>query len=183
MKKASKLFVLSLTAFSTTALAGCDIFKPKSNIPYSFSIGLESGASIVEKGSKQKLVVYDNGENTADRSFTYKSTNDSVASVNAKGEITLKAEGRVNFLVTETKSNLKRALKKEIVVVNPADNSNGGYNLSGGTTAPELAKRAEILGKLEKYAMDTHLTGITLFDNGGYVRYSNRVIIPTDGSA
>ena len=40
-------------------------------------------------------------------------------------------------------------------------------------------ERAEILGKLEEYAMVNGLTGIVLYDNGGYVKYSDRLVIPT----
>lgn len=40
--------------------------------------------------------------------------------------------------------------------------------------------REEILGKLESYAMKKNLTGITLYDDGGYVKYSDRVKFPTN---
>jgi len=48
-----------------------------------------------------------------------------------------------------------------------------GINYSGDAEA-----RGEILGKLEEYAMKSNLTGITLFEQGSYVRYSSRVKIP-----
>lgn len=35
-------------------------------------------------------------------------------------------------------------------------------------------EKANILGALEKYAVDNYLTGITLFSNGGYVVYNDR---------
>lgn len=37
------------------------------------------------------------------------------------------------------------------------------------------AERTEILGALEKYAVDTHLTGLTFMGNGGYVMYQTNV--------
>lgn len=40
--------------------------------------------------------------------------------------------------------------------------------------------REEILGLLETYAMKNNLTGITLYDDGGYVKYSDRVVFPTN---
>ena len=162
-------------------MSGCDWFKKKeqSDIPYSFSVALESGASVVEIGKPQKLVVYNNGEDTADRSFTYESTAPAVASIDSKGVITTKAKGEVNFLVTEKKSKKQKSLKKSISVVPASAKSSGGFNYAGGTEEEDLERRAEILGKLEKYAMDTHLAGITLFDNGGYVKYQPRVNIPT----
>ena len=39
--------------------------------------------------------------------------------------------------------------------------------------------RKQILAKLEDYAISNSLTGITLYDNGGYVKYNDRVKIPT----
>ena len=36
--------------------------------------------------------------------------------------------------------------------------------------------RTEILGKLEGYAVDTGLTGLPLYENGGYVMYNPRVV-------
>ena len=38
----------------------------------------------------------------------------------------------------------------------------------------------KILGKLESYAIEKNLTGITLYDDGGYVKYSDRVKFPTN---
>lgn len=45
--------------------------------------------------------------------------------------------------------------------------------------ASSYAEREEILGKLEKYAMENNLTGLVLYDDGGYVKYADRVVIPT----
>ena len=184
MKNSKKLLILSLTAIGSVTMSGCDLFGKKdetSTIPYSFSVALESGASVIELGKKQKIVVYNNGEDTAGRSFTYESTDSSVATVDSKGVITPKAPGDVNFLVTEKKSKKQKSLKKSVRVEKQSAKSSGGFNFSGGTSDDELETRAEILGKLEKYAMDTHLAGITLFDNGGYVKYQPRVNIPTTG--
>ena len=190
MKKIRKLLVCSIAALSVSSMAACTPFwkKPKNGGDeqeasyFSFSIGLKSGASIIALGStNESIAIYDNGIDTAGRSYTYSSTNPSVATIDANGKITPVSEGRVNFRVTESKSEITKALKKEIVISKSASASKGGYNYSGGTSTEELNKRAEILGKLEKYAMDTHLTGITLFENGGLVKYSSRVEIPTKG--
>ena len=69
--------------------------------------------------------------------------------------------------------------------------SQGGSSGSGGGTAEKangafnyLAKsydeRAEILGALESYAIENHLTGIPMFDDGGEGIYSQRLIFPTE---
>ena len=41
-------------------------------------------------------------------------------------------------------------------------------------------ERAEILGLLETYAMGNNLTGIVIYDDGGYVKYNDRVVFPTN---
>lgn len=42
------------------------------------------------------------------------------------------------------------------------------------------SERTEILGTLEKYAVDNMITGMPLFENGGYVCYNNRVVKGTN---
>ena len=194
MKKSKHLLVLTLAALTASSLSGC--FGPKnkdgggdgdgggeSEVSYfNFSVGLKSGGNAIALGTNSdSLVIYDNGIDTNDRSYSYSSTNNNVARIDASGKITPVSEGSVNFRVTEAKSGITKALKKNITITPSVAKSEGGYNFSGGTTTPELEERTEILGKLEKYAMDTHLTGITLFENGGLVKYDSRVQIPTKG--
>ena len=194
--KTKRLLVLSLAALTAVSMGGCKRNEGggsgggggSSETGYfSFSVGLQSGANVVDvesgKTKSDFIKVFDNGIDTAGRSYSFESSDESIASVDSEGNVTFKDPGetpkRVNFYVTESKSGFERELKKEILVTRAGGKSNGGYNYSGGTSTAELNKRAEILGKLEKYAMDSHLTGITLFDNGGYVKYANRVEIPT----
>ncbi len=40
--------------------------------------------------------------------------------------------------------------------------------------------KAQILGKLEQYAVNNGITGITLFENGGYVMYNDRITLGTE---
>ncbi len=51
----------------------------------------------------------------------------------------------------------------------------GSLNLTG----LDAAKKTELLGKMEKYAQENHLTGIPLYGSGGYTLLSERVAIPT----
>lgn len=46
-------------------------------------------------------------------------------------------------------------------------------------TNASYEERTEILGLLEQYAVKNNLTGLVLYDNGGYVKYSDRVVFPT----
>lgn len=41
-------------------------------------------------------------------------------------------------------------------------------------------ERTEILGVLEKYAVDNNLTGITLYENGGYVMHADNIVKGTE---
>ncbi len=54
------------------------------------------------------------------------------------------------------------------IVVTPA---NGAYSF----VASSYEERTKILGVLEKYAVDNYLTGITLYEDGGYVMYDPAV--------
>lgn len=180
----SKSLIVGLAAACVLPLAGCKKKNGNNENKYyfAFSVGMKSGTSAIQIGNNNESIeVYNNGVDTSGRSYTYTSLDEDVASIDANGKITPIKPGKVNFVVTETKSGMMKQLKKEIVIYSPSEKSNGGYNFSGGTTMKELGERAEILGALEKYAMDTHLTGITLFDNGGYVKYANRVELPTNG--
>lgn len=44
----------------------------------------------------------------------------------------------------------------------------------------DAAERTDILGALEKYAVDNMITGLPLFENGGYVMYNPRVVKGTE---
>ena len=190
MKKSKKWLIAAISAMSISALAGCKFGGDDPENPdnpdtpavtdsFDFSVALSTGASVVEVGKTASLIIYNNGLDVEGRNYTYTSTDDYVATVDGSGLVTFRHPGRVNFHVKETKKNSTKALSKEVVVVEAASRAKGGFNYSGGTSADKLEERAEILGKLEKYAMDTHLTGITLFDNGGYVKYASRVKLPT----
>ncbi len=46
-------------------------------------------------------------------------------------------------------------------------------------TNASYEERTEILGLLEEYAVKNNLTGLVLYDNGGYNKYSSRIVFPT----
>ena len=77
----------------------------------------------------------------------------------------------VDIRVFEIESELQRLLHLKVVEKFPE--AKGGYNYSGDAT-----EKVKILGKLEEFAMSNFLTGISLFENGGYVAYSKRVDLP-----
>lgn len=62
----------------------------------------------------------------------------------------------------------------------PADWSNikgveGGKTGVSNLVGESVAKKTEILGALEKYAVDNYITGMPLFENGGYAMYNPRI--------
>lgn len=83
-----------------------------------------------------------------------------------KGVVTVKCRNGADDLKDKT---------VEIECLGQPENAVGPYNY----VASSYEEKLQILGKLEKYAVDKHLTGITLFQNGGYVAYSSRVKLPT----
>lgn len=66
--------------------------------------------------------------------------------------------------------NAKKAMAEEIPL------ANGVFSF----TSLSAEEKTEILGLLEEYAINTGITGTTLYENGGYVMYSTRVTLGTE---
>jgi len=179
MKKTKIIFASLLTAFTAIPLTACKDKKDPGTHEtdsFSFSIAIRSGRNQIEMGTTDSLMLIGDGVEDASRHYSYESSNEAVATIDENGVITPVAPGSVSFQVTETSSNATAELSTFVDVVPSASKATGGFNYSA---ANDIATRTKILGKLEKYVMDAHLTGITLFDNGGYVKYNPRVQLPT----
>lgn len=184
MKNKKNLLVLSVVALTgISTLAGCKNKKGNDDdVFFGYSLGIQSGLKTLEIGGEQQyLKIYDNGIDTAGREYTFSSTDDEVATVervDAKtAKIVLHKAGSVNFKAMESKSGEPASLGGDIEVIeNVSKKASGGFNFAT-TIDPEhpYQQKEEILGALEKYAIDSHLTGITLFDNASEVKYSPRV--------
>ena len=77
----------------------------------------------------------------------------------------------------ETTSSVLKAFndaKKAIADCIPL--ANGVYSF----TSLSAAEKTEILGVLEAFAVRNGITGITMFENGGYVMYADRVTLGTE---
>ena len=172
---------LLFTVLAGTTLAGCGEENNTTQGTFSFTLSLESGKSTIEIGETDYIVVRTNGVDDAGKSYTYTSNKTNIATCGTpdglKCPITALAEGSVIFSVKETTTNKKVNLP--VTVTSSYPTANGGKNYASASGKEAIAKRTEILGKLEKYAVESHLTGITLFENGGYVKYSSRLDIPT----
>ena len=176
MKSKLAVAVLCTGLFSFGALVGCDKGPKTSYAAFDFTISLSNGSRTLNKGEEAHIVVDPTGgDPTVQREYTYSSDNNEVISIN-NGTITALKAGEVMVTVVEKTSNITRNLSLDITDADPAK---GGFNFASQAGEAANAKRTEILGKLEKYAMDNHLTGITLFENGGFVKYAERVTLPT----
>ena len=174
-----KVFILaSIASTAAFALTSCDLFKKKDKdktAEFDFSVALVSGKTTLEIGDTDSIQISSNlTDDSVQRVYTYSTSNSSRLTVDESGYVVAVGEGSAKINVVETNSNIKKTL--EVNVVDPVPAASGGYNYSPGAATAE--KRQEILGKLEKYAVESHLTGITLFENGGYVKYNSRLEIP-----
>lgn len=184
MKNKKALAVALVSLISGTTLVGCGKDKDKSNAYFAFSVGLPTGTKTLVVGKPQTLTVFDNGVNNKDKTYKFESNNPDVASIDENtGVITPRKPGKVGFSAYEVSKPTQIAtLGADIDVVNDVPTATGGFNFSStidplNPTDRTLTydEKAKILGQLEKHAMDSHLTGITLFDNGGLMKYSPRV--------
>ena len=170
MKKSRLLFPI-LVATMTIGLGACGKKDPGGDTgEFSFSISLKSGNKNLTVGVPDEISVITTNPGSVERTFTFKSSNTNYAEITDTGIINPKAIGTVTFTVEEATSKLRERLKLE--VKSASNKASGGFNFANATN---LTERTKILGKLEKYAMESHLTGITLFENGGYVLYSDRI--------
>ena len=153
-----------------------------SQVEFKFTASLSNGRNFLNKDEEATVVIEETGgEEDVVREYSYSSTDPDYISVSADGVVTAlkktEADKTIRITVTEKKSNKKSFINGLTVI--DASPATGGYNFASLAGAEAVEKRTEILGQLEKYAMDNHLTGITLFENGGYVKYNQRVNLPT----
>ena len=175
----------SSSAGTTSAPASSSSNKPASSsqaqsssqtAQFSFNVALASGSKSINKGNKDAIEIVESNNNGTTRNYSFTSSDTSVATVDSTGIVTAVAKGSVRFTVRESTSRLQRFLD---VTITDAVLASGGYNYASLAGEEAINTRTEILGQLEKYAIDNHLTGITLFENGGFVKYHERVTLPT----
>lgn len=193
MKKFKYVFLSSITMAAALVITACNTGNKGGggqSGEFNFNLVFDSGRSgKLYKGEEETLLILESNPGKKAREYTF-----SLVGQNASSYVTVSFNEdqksftvipeevtpvtetgtavKVGIRVTETSSNTKRTEFFTIGQRYPAANT--GYNFSSDT-----AKKEEILGKLEEYAMKNYLTGITLFENGGYVRYSKRVHLGT----
>lgn len=165
------------TSAPTSAPSGATSDPTSGSLPeqYSITAYLASGKLTLQVGDEDEIVVVPSGTPEKTPVYKYAVVPQGYISVTAKGHIDAdKAGGPVRIRVFDSANNVEHIIEG-INVIDKADPADGGFNYAAKT----IEEKTEILGQLEKYAMDSHLTGITLFENGGYVKYSDRVELPT----
>ena len=174
MKK--RTFILASSALAGVfALSSCKPFWKKDTggdeVEFDFSVALTSGKTTLEVGDSDSIKISTNLQNdTEQRVYTYKSSNSDRLTVDESGYVVAGPQaGSARITVSEAKSEITKTL--DLSIVDTATLASGGFNYSSSAGEDAITKRTEILGKLEKYAVESHLTGITLFENGGYVKY------------
>ena len=179
MKHNVYLFTTALAAFTLT-ISSCTpnggSSKPKGRFGY--YISLNSGKTNLTKGLADKIKITETNPDSTVRDYTftvvsgspnYVEVDEKEGTINPK-EITIDP---VVIRAYESKSRITRTLTLDIL--DDYEKANGGYNFSTRTQ-----DKTKIMGELEKFAMNNFLTGITLFENGGYVKYSSRVTVKPD---
>ena len=182
MKKNNILTILSFTALTLCGLSACGDDDDGVG-EFAFTVSLESGKSSLELGDEDRIVVMTNGVDAENRNYEYTLSGSSTAISLGTPDglycpISADSIGTATIVVKETVSEKQIPLK--ITVTDNYGNANGGFNYASLSGEEAISTHTKILGKLEKYAVESHLTGITLFENGGYVKYSSRLEIPTE---
>ena len=144
---------------------------------FQVDVSLQSGLREMEVGKTDKILTTESGTLPDRITYSYYVSDDSVASVSTTGVVTALKAGSFDIAVLENSTGVIGRLNN-VTVIPVQTNASGGYNFAAAAGEEAVARRTEILGNLEKYAMDSHLTGITLFENGGYVKYNPRLEIP-----
>ena len=185
MKKINYVFLATSALAMTLGIASCTKEVPAPKGEFSFTAELESGRInkvylnvYQETGERDRIIIHEaNKKGETNYTFTVRGEGSEYVEVDRNGRITplQLTTSAVSVIVRETNTNITANVK--LNVINKMPNANSGANYS-----TDKEDRTEILGQLEGFAMKNFLTGITLFENGGYIRYSDRARsgLPTD---
>lgn len=183
MKKGFKylLFLGSALVLTTTACgsdnSGGD--TPVAPVTFSFTLKLEDRGSSINKlfvGDEDTLVpvptILDEG-----RVYEFSSNNTAIVINKDTGKFKVMSVPTgstkvVTLTAKEKKSGKSARLRFSIEEASPSANGGRDYSTS-------VKEKTDIIGKLEEYAMKNFLTGMPIFENGGWVRYADRVKLGT----
>ena len=181
MKKSLLFSNLAIALIVGSLIVSCNSPKPyvhenssqnESNVPFDFSISFSNGNNSLNVNEIGYIYIDQdvNATVSKQRQYVFESSDPKIA-LAIDSEITGKKAGSVKITVTETNSNIKKELDLNVTDYPLA---NGNFDFSNKSSETKTA----IIGALEKYGMDNHLTGLPLTDNSGYVKFSERVKLP-----
>ena len=158
----------------TTPIPGAYVpnFKVELSVS-SPSISIGEEIVVVATSTDENIQGIFNYEISSGSEFIDLNTDTGVVTGRANGTATIRA---TCLNMDPNLSVEKRSKTISVTVDGTAKVATGAFNYSDLSYKEKL----DILGKLEKYAVDNHLTGITLAENGGYVMYSDRLVRPVN---
>lgn len=191
MKKTKLVVSLLSASLLFAGLTACRGSKgPTEIVQFSFSVALDTGYTSLKVDDTAQLVITENvfresieksatkksapgvreageADDPVARSYIYQTSDEDVLTVDANGLVTAVSSGEAFITVIESTEEVTRRLRIDVYAEDPFEGI--------ASYSDSVEQKAEILGKLEKYAMDEGLTGISLYENGGYVMYNPRV--------
>ena len=197
MKNIGKASLLTFTSVLFLGVTGCinNGGGSKPTAKFDYQLSLESGSKgvlyVSSDGEYNDRIVISESNKEKGKEYSYLVTTYAPGVVfndyleyNLSGtyiELTPKkvTEENLYLTISVAEASAPRKTKSLSFTINSDYKvASAGYNFAAANTEEAKAERTKILGKLEEYAMDNYLAGITLFENGGYTRYSSRVTIP-----
>ena len=138
------------------------------------NVKLYAGDDLVVKGKTLALTAVVEVEGNASKAVKFSSSDASKLSVDDNGVVTGVAVGKAKVTATSVDDpTVSDSL--DIEVVDPV-NADGAFSYAYASGE----EKTEILGKLEKFAVESKLTGLTLYGDGGYVLYNPSVVKGTN---
>ena len=184
MKSNKKLLLLVTSLFSLSVLTGC--FNQNRNKsseddddsaqvePKVLGLKLYAGDDLIVKGKTLALAAVVDTQGNASKAVKFSSDNAAVATVDDNGVVSAVAVGKVKITaVSDFDASFSDSVNLEVVDPELAD---GAYSYAYASGE----EKTEILGKLEKFAVESKLTGLTLYGDGGYVLYQESVVKGTN---
>ena len=179
--KSKKVLILLITSlFSVAGLVACKNDGKSGNSDSAIvdakvlSVKLSADSKQVAITGKLALTATVETQGNASKVVSYVSDNEAVLTVNDNGVVEGVSLGKANVTATSVfDSNFKDSIEIEVVAPELADGA-----LSYAYASGEV--KTEILGKLEKFAVESKLTGLTLYGDGGYVLYQPSVVKGTN---
>ena len=183
MKSKKSLLLLVTSLFSVSMLAACFPANKSSSKADDTSAEVDAKVLSVTLSADSNDVVLTETlvlsadvqtQGNATKAVKFSSSDDAILSVDDNGVVTGNALGKATVTATsEFDPNVKGTLELNVVAPVLADGAQSYAYASG-------EEKTEILGKLEKFAVESKLTGLTLYGDGGYVMYNPSVVKGTN---